>query len=54
MYALARSLQVAGLVVSGAGLWNGLLGGDVRGELLLLGLGAGVFFLGRYLQGRSR
>lgn len=54
MYALARALQVVGLVVSGAGLWNGLLGGDVRAELVLLGAGAGVFFLGRYLQRTRR
>lgn len=51
MYAFARALQLAGLVVTGAGLWNGLLGGNVRRELLLLAVGAGIFFLGRWLQG---
>ena len=54
MHALARTLQLAGLVVTAAGLWEGVLGGNVRGELLLLGIGAGVFFLGRYLQRARR
>ena len=54
MYALARILQLLGLVVTGAGLWVGVLGRNVRGELALLAVGAGVFFLGRYLQGARR
>jgi hypothetical protein len=54
VYALARALQLSGLLVTGMGLWNGLLGGNVRGELLLLGIGAAIFFAGRWLQGRSR
>ena len=52
MYAFARSLQLLGLVVTGVGLWQGLLGGNVRLELGLLGVGAAVFFGGRWLQGR--
>lgn len=51
MYRVSRSLQLLGLVVTGVGLWQGLLGGNTRRELLLLGIGAGIFFLGRYLQG---
>lgn len=54
MYAFARALQIAGLIVIPLGLWNGLLGGNVRRELVLLGVGAGIFFLGRWLQGRGR
>jgi hypothetical protein len=53
VYEFARALQVAGLVVTGVGLWNGLLGGNVRRELVFLGVGAGIFFLGRWLQGRG-
>jgi len=41
-------------VVTGIGLWQGLLGGNVRRELLLLGIGAAIFFLGRFFQGRTR
>ena len=54
MYALARALQLAGLVVTGIGLWQGVLGRNVRLELLLLGVGASIFFLGRFLQGARR
>jgi len=54
VYALARAMQLAGLVVTGVGLWQGVLAGNVRRELLLLGIGAGIFFLGRYLQGSRR
>jgi len=54
MYASARALQLAGLVVTGIGLWTGLLGGDTRRELAFLAVGAALFFGGRWLQGRSR
>jgi hypothetical protein len=47
-------MQLTGLVVTGVGLWQGVLGGNVRRELLLLGIGAGIFFLGRFLQGARR
>ncbi|MGH9369810.1 MAG: hypothetical protein ACRD3M_19330 [Thermoanaerobaculia bacterium] len=48
---MARALQLAGLVVTGAGLWDGILGGNVRRELVFLGIGATLFFAGRWLQG---
>jgi hypothetical protein len=54
VYTLARTLQLLGLVVTGIGLWDGLLGGNVRRELVLLGIGAALFFGGRWLQGTSR
>jgi hypothetical protein len=54
LYAFARSLQLSGLVVTGVGLWKGVLGGNVRLELALLGAGAAIFFAGRWLQGRAR
>jgi hypothetical protein len=44
-------MQLTGLVVTGIGLWDGLLGGNVRRELVLLGIGAALFFAGRWLQG---
>jgi hypothetical protein len=53
VHAIARILQLTGLVVTGVGLWDGLLGGNVRGELAFLGIGAAIFFAGRWLQGRS-
>ena len=48
----ARILQLLGLVVSGAGFFSGVIGGNVRLELVLLGVGAAVFFLGRLIQNR--
>ena len=54
MYTLARALQLLGLVVTGIGLWDGLLGGNVRRELVLLGIGAALFFGGRWLQRTAR
>ena len=48
----ARILQLLGLVVSGAGFFSGVIGGNVRLELVLLGVGAAIFFLGRLVQNR--
>jgi hypothetical protein len=53
MYSLARGLQFLGLVVTGLGFFVGVLGENVRGELALLGVGAGLCFGGRYLQSRG-
>jgi len=53
MYRMARAVHFLGLVVAGAALFVGLLGHNVRRELLLLGIGAGIFFAGRALQGRA-
>jgi hypothetical protein len=50
MYKLGRSVQFIGLVVAGASLFVGVLGHEVRRELLLLGLGAGIFSAGYMLQ----
>jgi hypothetical protein len=46
----ARVLQLLGLIVSGAGFFSGVIGGNIRLELALLGVGAAVFFLGRLIQ----
>jgi len=46
----ARILQLLGLVVSGAGFFSGVIGGNVRLELVLLGVGAAIFFLGWLMQ----
>jgi hypothetical protein len=54
VYRLARAVQFLGLVVAGAALFVGFLGHNVRRELLLLGIGAGVFFAGRALQRGAR
>jgi len=54
VYRLARAVQFLGLVVAGSALFVGLLGHNVRRELLLLGIGAGVFFAGRALEPGAR
>ncbi len=54
MYRIARAVQFVGLVVAGAALFVGLLGHNVRSELLLAGIGAGIFFAGYALQRSSR
>ena len=54
MYRFARAVQFLGLVVSGAALFVGLLGHNVRRELLLAGIGAGIFFAGYALQRSAR
>jgi hypothetical protein len=50
MYRIARAIQFLGLVVAGAAFFVGVLGHNVRRELLLLGIGSGIFFAGRALQ----
>lgn len=54
LYSLARMLQLSALVVTGVGLWMGLLGGKIRLELALLAVASATFLLGRWLQGRAR
>lgn len=41
-----------GLLVTGIGFFDGVLGGNVRGELAMLAVGAGLFFSGRAIQTR--
>ena len=50
MYAIARAVQFLGLVIAGSAFFVGVLGHDVRRELLVLGIGAAIFFAGRGLQ----
>ncbi len=52
MYLLARALQFTGLLITGIAFFDGVLGGNVRRELVLLIAGAAIFFLGRALQPR--
>ncbi len=54
MYRISRAIQFLGLVVAGAAFFVGVLGHDVRRELVLLGIGAGVFFAGQALQRGAR
>jgi hypothetical protein len=54
MYRLSRGIQFLGLVVAGAALFVGLLNHDSRRELVLLGIGAGIFFTGQALQRGAR
>jgi len=53
MHAAGRTLQFLGLIVTGVGLFLGVLGGNVRGELALLAVGAALFFGGRALEKRG-
>jgi hypothetical protein len=52
VYPFARALQFIGLLVTGFAFFDGVFGGNVRRELVLLVLGAAIFFLGRALQPR--
>ena len=54
MFYLGKLLQVSGMVTVVWGFVVGVWGQDSRGELLLLGLGAGVFLLGVLVLRRSR
>ena len=54
MYKLGRSVQFVGLVVAGAAFFVGVLSHEVRRELVLLGLGAGIFSAGYALQRSGR
>jgi hypothetical protein len=53
MYAAGRTLQFSGLLVTGVGFFLGVLGGNIRGELVLLAVGAAVFFGGRAIEKRG-
>ncbi len=50
MRGLARGVQFLGLVVAGAAFFVGVFQQDARRELLILGIGAGIFFAGYGLQ----
>lgn len=52
MQLFARALQFTGLLVTGIGFFDGVIGGNVKRELVLLVAGAAVFLLGRALQSR--
>jgi hypothetical protein len=54
MYVAARLIQFLGLVIAGSALFVGLFGHNVRRELLLLAVGAGVFLSGYALQRGAR
>lgn len=53
MHATGRTLQFVGLVVTGLAFFSGVLGGKIRLELVLLALGAAIFFSGRWLERRA-
>jgi len=52
-YALARFLQALGLATVLIGLYVGISFSNVRAELVYLGIGAGLFYGGRLLQGKN-
>jgi hypothetical protein len=51
---LAWTLQVLALVIVGMALLVGLVYGEIRVELAMVGLGAVLFLFARWLQGRGR
>jgi hypothetical protein len=54
MPSLSRFLQLAGLVVTGVGFFDGVFTGNARRELVFLGVGVVLFFVGRALdRGKS-
>jgi len=53
VYRLARALQFLALLITGAAFFDGVLGGNVRRELVLLVVGGGIFLCGRWLQTRA-
>ena len=54
MYAAARAVQFLGLVIAGSAFFVGVFGQNTRRELLLLGIGAAIFFAGWTLQRTRR
>lgn len=50
---LAWFLQLLALVVVGSALLVGLVYDQIRLEVALLGVGGGIFLLGRWLRARS-
>ncbi len=55
MKQVAALVQLLGLVLVPAGLFMGLASGNTRLELTFLGIGGGVFLLGKYvLEPRSK
>ncbi|HZE89462.1 MAG TPA: hypothetical protein VE404_07945 [Verrucomicrobiae bacterium] len=50
MYLVSMALQVSGILTMPWALWHGIAREDMGSELMLLGLGACVFLLGRRLQ----
>ena len=50
MYAAGRAVQFLGLVISGSAFFVGVFGQNTRRELMLLGIGAAIFFAGWMLQ----
>jgi hypothetical protein len=54
VYAAGRGMQFLGLVISGSAFFVGVVGGNERRELWLLGIGAAIFFAGWMLQRNRR
>lgn len=54
MYRAGRAVQFLGLVVAGSALFVGVIGQNSRRELLILGIGAAIFFAGWMLQRTRR
>jgi hypothetical protein len=49
-YILAKTLQVSGILAMPWALWHGMARDDMSSELILLGLGAILFLLGRRIE----
>ena len=53
IFILAKGLQVMGILTMPWALWFGMARDDSGSELMLLGLGAVLFLMGRQLEGRT-
>jgi len=53
LYLLAKVLEVSGLLTLIWALYIGLTGQGMFIEVAMLAVGAGVFYLGRYLEARG-
>ena len=52
LYILAKALQVMGFLTMPWALWHGMAQDDMTAELLLLGVGGIIFFLGWKIEKR--
>ena len=50
LHSFAWTLKVLGLVVVAMAIPVGVSAGDIRTEVMMLGVGGGVFLLGRWLD----
>ncbi len=53
-YYVGKSLELVGIVFTAYGLWTGIMLRSERLEVVFVGAGAGIFFLGWLLERKLR